>query len=108
MPCAISLTHGCAADASYAGRLHTYTREGGFSMKVQQTTGAGLRRRDVLTGLMASCPVRRTLLPSSRALGSQRRAAQARRTLRVRGRDPPHFDPHLTLNFKTNTTLSPQ
>jgi peptide/nickel transport system substrate-binding protein len=26
--------------------------------------------------------------------------------LRVRGYDPPHFDPHLTLNFKTNTTLS--
>ena len=40
-------------------------------MKVQQTTGAGLRRRDVLkTGLMGErCPVRRTLLPSSRALG---------------------------------------
>jgi peptide/nickel transport system substrate-binding protein len=26
--------------------------------------------------------------------------------LRVRGWDPPHFDPHLTRNFKTNTTLS--
>src|ERR1700752_110027 len=26
--------------------------------------------------------------------------------LRVRGYDPPHFDPHLTLNFKTNTTVS--
>src|SRR6266852_7466759 len=26
--------------------------------------------------------------------------------LRVRGYDPPHFDPHLTLNFKTNNTLS--
>jgi len=26
--------------------------------------------------------------------------------LRVRGIDPPHFDPHLTLNFKTHTTLS--
>ncbi len=26
--------------------------------------------------------------------------------LRVRGYDPPHFDPHQTLNFKTNTTLS--
>jgi peptide/nickel transport system substrate-binding protein len=24
----------------------------------------------------------------------------------VRGYDPPHFDPHLTLNFKTNNTLS--
>src|SRR5881409_489140 len=26
--------------------------------------------------------------------------------LRVRGYDPTHFDPHLTLNFKTHTTLS--
>src|SRR5262249_28955190 len=26
--------------------------------------------------------------------------------LRVRGYDPPHFDHHLTLNFKANTTLS--
>jgi peptide/nickel transport system substrate-binding protein len=25
---------------------------------------------------------------------------------RVRGYDPPHFDPHLALNFKTNNTLS--
>ena len=24
----------------------------------------------------------------------------------MRGYDPPHFDPHQTLNFKTNTTLS--
>jgi len=26
--------------------------------------------------------------------------------LRLRGVDPPHFDPHLTFNFKTHTTLS--
>src|SRR5207247_4855112 len=26
--------------------------------------------------------------------------------LRVRGYDPPHFDPHLTLNVRTNATLS--
>ena len=26
--------------------------------------------------------------------------------LRVRGQDPPHFDPHLSGNFKTHTTLS--
>src|SRR5499427_2710925 len=26
--------------------------------------------------------------------------------LRVRGLDPPHFDPHLTLNVRTNATLS--
>src|SRR5262245_21410893 len=35
-------------------------------------------------------------------------SAQGKRggILRVRGYDPPHFDPHLTLSFKTNTTLS--
>src|SRR5437773_1808619 len=35
-------------------------------------------------------------------------SAQGKRggILRVRGYDPPHFDPHLTLNFKTNNTLS--
>jgi peptide/nickel transport system substrate-binding protein len=34
--------------------------------------------------------------------------AQAKRggILRVRGYDPPHFDPHLILSFKTHTTLS--
>ena len=26
--------------------------------------------------------------------------------LRVRGLDPPHFDPHLTFNVRTHTTLS--
>ena len=52
------------------------------------------------------CLVRRALLPSSRALGSQCRQPRRGGTLRVRGYDPPHFDPHLTLNFKTNTTLS--
>ena len=36
------------------------------------------------------------------------RAQQPKRggILRVRGYDPPHFDPHQTLNFKTNNTLS--
>jgi len=35
-------------------------------------------------------------------------AGQPRRggVLRVRGYDPVHFDPHLTTNFKTHTTLS--
>ena len=35
-------------------------------------------------------------------------SAQGKRggILRVRGYDPPHFDPHLTLNFKMSTTVS--
>ncbi|PYM16791.1 MAG: hypothetical protein DMD81_11580 [Candidatus Rokuibacteriota bacterium] len=62
-------------------------------------------------------PTRRDLLKAGLATGAALSAptlaprslrAQGKRggTLRVRGWDPPHFDPHLTLNFKTNTTLS--
>src|SRR6185503_3801299 len=62
-------------------------------------------------------PTRRTVLKTGLAAGAALAAgplvvpagAQAPRrggVLRVRGYDPPHFDPHLTLNFKTNTTLS--
>ena len=61
---------------------------------------------------------RRNLLKISLAAGAaasaepllapRRLDAQGKRggILRVRGYDPPHFDPHQTLNFKTNTTLS--
>ena len=57
---------------------------------------------------------RRTLLQTGTAavvaahVPRPARAQQPKRggVLRVRGYDPPHFDPHLTLNFKTNTTLS--
>jgi peptide/nickel transport system substrate-binding protein len=42
------------------------------------------------------------LSPRPLAAQSPRRGG----TLRVRGYDPPHFDPHQTLNFKTNNTLS--
>jgi ABC-type transport system substrate-binding protein len=64
----------------------------------------GFTRRDVLrTGVAAGAAVSAAPL-----LAPRRAAAQGRRggILRVRGYDPPHFDPHLTLNFKTNTTLS--
>ena len=64
----------------------------------------GLTRRDLLrTGLAvgATLSVEPLLAPG-------RPWAQAKRggILRVRGYDPPHFDPHQTLNFKTNNTLS--
>jgi peptide/nickel transport system substrate-binding protein len=77
-------------------------------MKGQQTNGAGVRRRDLLkTGLVASATWSAGSLFRPAALWGAS-AGQPRRggTLRVRGYDPPHFDPHLTLNFKTNTTLS--
>ena len=60
-------------------------------------------RRDVLRTGLAGAAL------GAGALARPRSApAQARRggILKVRGYDPPHFDPHLTLNFKTNTTVS--
>jgi peptide/nickel transport system substrate-binding protein len=62
----------------------------------------GISRRTFLaTGAAAGAAA---AIQGPRPVGAQ----QPRRggTLRVRGYDPPHFDPHLTLNFKTNTTLS--
>jgi peptide/nickel transport system substrate-binding protein len=66
----------------------------------------GLNRRDVLkTGLGGGAAVLAGSLNRPRAVWGQ---GQPKRggILRVRGYDPPHFDPHLTLNFKTNNTLS--
>jgi peptide/nickel transport system substrate-binding protein len=63
-----------------------------------------MTRRDLLrAGVVGGATLSAAPLARPRPLW-----AQARRggILRVRGYDPPHFDPHLTLNFKTNTTLS--
>jgi len=71
--------------------------------------GAGLNRRQVLqTGLAASAMLSTWSLQGSPALWGKDLMRTSRRggILRVRGIDPPHFDPHLTLNFKTHTTLS--
>ena len=62
-----------------------------------------LTRRALLgTGLAAGAALSTDplLAPAPRAQGKRGGV------LRVRGYDPPHFDPHQTLNFKTNTTLS--
>src|SRR5215813_2351288 len=62
-----------------------------------------MTRREVLrAGLAAGAAV------SAEPLVVRPPRAQGKRggVLRVRGYDPPHFDPHLTLNFKTNNTLS--
>ena len=63
-----------------------------------------LTRRDLLksgVAVAATSSVSPLLLP--RVAGAQGKRGGM---LRVRGYDPPHFDPHQTLNFKTNTTLS--
>ncbi len=80
-------------------------------MYLQQTrpeNGVGLSRRDLLkAGLMAGATLSALPCYSPSALWGAE-AGQPKRggILRVRGYDPPHFDHHLTLNFKTNTTLS--
>jgi len=80
-------------------------------MYPQQTypdNGAGLNRRKLLkTSLLAGVTL--SALPLSRPpvlWGAE--AGQPKRggVLRVRGYDPVHFDPHQTISFKTNTTLS--
>jgi len=64
----------------------------------------GLTRRDLLrAGLAAGAA-----LSAEPLLAPGRLWAQPKRggILRVRGYDPPHFDPHLALNFKLSNTVS--
>jgi peptide/nickel transport system substrate-binding protein len=71
-------------------------------------TTLSLSRRDLLkAGLAAGAALSAWPLYGPPTLWGEE-AGRPRRggILRVRGYDPPHFDPHLTLNFKTNTTLS--
>ena len=70
--------------------------------------GARLRRRDMLkAGLAAGATLSAWPLCSPAVLWGAE-AGQPKRggILRVWGYDPPHFDPHLTTNGKTHTTLS--
>ncbi len=67
-----------------------------------------MRRRDVLNaGLVAGVTLSAWPLARPPALWGAE-AGQPKRggILRGRGYDPVHFDPHRTLHFKTNTTLS--
>src|SRR5262245_36788635 len=62
-------------------------------------------RRDLLRASLAAGAA----LSAGGALAPRVLSAQTpkrRGSLRSRGYDPPHFDPHQTLNFKTNNTLS--
>jgi len=66
----------------------------------------GMTRRDILrAGLAVGATFSAEPLLAPGALWAQ---GQPKRggILRVRGYDPPHFDPHLALNFKMSTTLS--
>jgi peptide/nickel transport system substrate-binding protein len=68
----------------------------------------GIRRREVLQAGLATGAVLSTWsLHRPHPLWG-REAGQPKRggILRLRGFDPIHFDPHLTLTFKTHTTLS--
>src|SRR2546425_1213105 len=63
-----------------------------------------LTRRDLLkSGVAVATTSSISPLFLPRAAGAQGKRGGI---LRVRGYDPPHFDPHQTLNFKTNNTLS--
>src|ERR671934_1777901 len=62
-----------------------------------------LTRRDFVRRSLTSAALSAAPLLRPRPLFAQGKRGGI---LRVRGYDPPHFDPHLTLNFKTNTTLS--
>jgi peptide/nickel transport system substrate-binding protein len=68
----------------------------------------GVSRREILkAGLAAGAVVSGWPLIDQRALWSEELGPPKRGgILRVRGYDPVHFDPHLTINFKTNNTLS--
>jgi peptide/nickel transport system substrate-binding protein len=68
----------------------------------------GVRRRDVLkAGLTAGVTLSALPLYSPLTLwGAEAGSPKRGGTLRVRGYDPVHFDPHQTISFKTHTTLS--
>jgi peptide/nickel transport system substrate-binding protein len=68
----------------------------------------GLSRRELLkAGLAAGAALSAWPLSAPSALWGEEAGPPKRGgTLRVRGYDPVHIDPHLTINFKTNNTLS--
>lgn len=80
-------------------------------MKMQQAhpeNSAALSRRALLqAGLTAGMTLSTWPFHSPSVLwGAETGQPKRGGILRVRGYDPPHFDHHLNINFKTNTTLS--
>src|SRR5215475_10053557 len=85
--------------------------QGGVSMHTQRAyshLAEGLSRRELLhMGLAAGLTV--SVLPLSRPAslwGAEVGQPKRGGILHVRGYDPTHFDPHLTISFKTHATLS--
>src|SRR5215470_5917992 len=68
----------------------------------------GLRRRDLLRASLAAGVALSAwpLAGPSRLWGAATGPPKRGGILRVRGYDPAHFDPHFTLNVRTNATLS--
>src|SRR5690242_17227021 len=68
----------------------------------------GVRRRDLLkAGLSAGVTLSAWPLPHPPVLWAAEAGPPKRGgILHVWGYDPPHFDPHLTINGKTHATLS--
>jgi peptide/nickel transport system substrate-binding protein len=75
---------------------------------VNPPTAQGLSRRELLkAGLAAGATLSAGPLYRPAALwGTEAGTPKRGGTLRVRGWDPPHFDPHLTINNYTNYLLS--
>src|SRR5437870_4425724 len=70
---------------------------------LHSTRAQELTRRDLLrAGVAVGAALSAEPLLTRRAVSAQGKRGGI---LRVRGYDPPHFDPHLTLNFKTNNTI---
>src|SRR5882672_8868684 len=99
-----------AASMPYS-RKPTAAHKGGLLMHTPLANShlaEGISRRALLqTGLAAGLTL--SALPLARpAMLWGAEAGQPKRggILRVRGYDPTHFDPHLTISFKTHTTLS--
>src|SRR5262245_51982737 len=83
---------------------HLRTQEG-----LMDTLAPKLSRRWTRRDLLRASLAAGAALSAGGALAPRALSAQTPRRgglLRVRGYDPPHFDPHQTLNFKTNNTLS--
>jgi peptide/nickel transport system substrate-binding protein len=78
------------------------------SQKVQPQDAHDLSRRDLLKAGLAAGAALSTWSPyRGPALGGEITEAPKRGgTLRVRGRDPVHFDPHLTRDGRTHSVLS--
>jgi peptide/nickel transport system substrate-binding protein len=70
---------------------------------LQALSRRALLHRGLAAGLtVAACPLAGPAPLWGAEAGQPKRGG----ILRLRGVDPPHFDPHLTFNFKTHTTLS--